>query len=119
MNELLGKVLEQDKTQKWFFIASGVVFSGLAAYMFYVYQGIPTQLETMWFGICTYIAAGWAKGINKVEELLQRDLDGDGDIGVDNPVSANNAHTEIAYTAPVQEVMAIDPENDPAKYNLH
>lgn len=108
MNELLGKVLEQDKTQKWFFIASGVVFSGLAAYMFYVYQGIPTQLETMWFGICTYIAAGWTKGINKVEELLNRDLDGDGDIGVDNP-------------APIaaQEVMAIDPENDPAKYNLH
>lgn len=119
MNELLGKVLEQDKTQKWFFIASGVVFSGLAAYMFYVYQGIPTQLETMWFGICTYIAAGWAKGINKVEELLNRDLDGDGDIGVDNPAPTIEQSSVVAQVTPVQEVMAIDPENDPAKYNLH
>lgn len=118
MNDTVSKILAQDKPQKWFFIIAGTVFSGLAAYLFLFRSGIPAQLEQMWFAVMAFIAAGFAKGVNTAEKVLNKDLDGDGDIGVDNPVSANNAHTEIAYTAPIQEVIEIDPENDPSKYNL-
>lgn len=108
--DILTKVLEQDKSQKWFFIAAGVVFSGLAAYLFYTYQSIPGQLEQMWFGLCSFIAAGWAKGINQAEKLLNKDLDGDGDIGVENQT--------ITATATVASVEVSDPESDPTKYTV-
>lgn len=104
MNETIGKILEQDSHQKWFFIAAGVIFSGLAAYLFYKFQGIPSQLETMWFGICTYIAAGWSKGINQAEKLLNRDLDGDGDIGVDNTPAGTTTPVASAVTSAVAQV---------------
>lgn len=104
MNETVTKILQQDNHQKWFFIISGAVFSGLAAYLFYVYQGIPTQLETMWFGLCTYIAAGWAKGVDKAEELLKRDLDGDGTIGSSTTTATETPKNEIVSLNTIPQV---------------
>lgn len=119
MNDIVGKVLEQDKSQKWFFIVTGVIFGGLATYLFIRFQAIPNQLETMWLSACGFIAAGFAKGVNKVEQLTGKDLDGDGDIGVD---SQSTQPIQTAQAAPVQEVAKVvsyaDAESDPSKYNL-
>ena len=66
-----------------------------------------------------FIAAGFSKGINKAEQLLNKDLDGDGDIGVDNPIAPTIEQSSVvAQVTPVQEVIEIDPEDDPSKYNL-
>jgi hypothetical protein len=71
-----------------------------------------------------FIAAGFAKGVNTVEKIMNKDLDGDGDIGVDNAKDINVPTIPaveapvVAQTAPVQEVIEIDPEDDPSKYNL-
>ena len=118
MNDTLTKILAQDKSQKWFFIIAGTVFSGLAAYLFLFRSGIPAQLEQMWFAVMAFIAAGFSKGINKAEQLMNKDLDGDGDIGVDNAIEPTPVSAIIAHTDPVQEVIEIDPESDPSKYNL-
>ena len=115
MNDTLTKILAQDKSQKWFFIIAGTVFSGLAAYLFLFRSGIPAQLEQMWFAVMAFIAAGFSKGINKAEQLMNKDLDGDGDIGIDNAIEPTQT---VAQVAPVQEVIEIDPESDPSKYNL-
>ena len=115
MNDTVNKILAQDRSQKWFFIISGTVFSGLAVYLFLYQSGIPAQLEQMWFVVMGFIAAGFTKGVNAVEKVINKDLDGDGDIGVDNSPAPN---IETAQVIPVQEVMAVDPENDPTKYNL-
>lgn len=88
------KILQQDKHQKWFFIVVGTVFSGLVAYLFLKYQTIPNQLEAMWFGACTYIAAAYSKAINQAEKLSGKDLDGDGDIGVENAGASTQAAAE-------------------------
>lgn len=124
MNDTVSKILAQDRSQKWFFIIAGTVFSGLAAYLFLFRSGIPAQLEQMWFAVMAFIAAGFAKGVNTVEKILNKDLDGDGDIGVDNAKDINVPTIPaveapvVAQTAPVQEVIEIDPEDDPSKYNL-
>lgn len=124
MNDIVGKVLEQDKAQKWHFIGTGVVLTGLIAFLFYIKRDEPTwqlpaQLETMWFGAMTYIAAAYSKAINKVEQVLNKDLDGDGDIGVDNQ---STQAIQTAQASPVQEVAKVvsyaDAESDPSKYNL-
>lgn len=116
MNETLTKILEQDKSQKWFFIVTGTIFGALAAYLFLFNKQIPDQLQTMWLTVCGFIAAGWSKGINKVEQMLNKDLDGDGDIGADNAVTtatpaaaiqASPAITEAVQDGPVaQETVA-------------
>ena len=109
MNDTLEKVLAQDKSQKWFFIIAGTVFSGLAAYLFLFRSGIPTQLEQMWFAVMAFIAAGFAKGVNTAEKIMNKDLDGDGDIGVDNPIAPTIEQSSVvAQVTPVQEVIEIE-----------
>lgn len=119
MNDTVSKILSQDRSQKWFFIIAGTVFSGLAAYLFLFRSGIPAQLEQMWFAVMAFIAAGFAKGVNTVEKIMNKDFDGDGDIGVDNPIAPTIEQSSVvAQVTPVQEVIEIDPEDDPSKYNL-
>jgi hypothetical protein len=117
MNDTVSKILSQDRSQKWFFIIAGTVFSGLAAYLFLFRSGIPAQLEQMWFAVMAFIAAGFAKGVNTVEKIMNKDLDGDGDIGVDNAPAPTIPAVEAPAVAQM-EVIEIDPENDPGKYNL-
>lgn len=119
MNDTVSKILAQDRSQKWFFIIAGTVFSGLAAYLFLFRSGIPAQLEQMWFAVMAFIAAGFAKGVNTVEKIMNKDLDGDGDIGVDNPIAPTIEQSSVvAQVTPGQGVIEIDPEDDPSKYNL-
>jgi len=50
---------------------------------------------------------------------MNKDLDGDGDIGVDNPIAPTIEQSSVvAQVTPVQEVIAYDAESDPTKYNL-
>jgi len=57
--------------------------------------------------------------VNTVEKVMNKDLDGDGDIGVDNPIAPTIEQSSVvAQVTPVQEVIEIDPEDDPSKYNL-
>lgn len=124
MNETVNKILEQDKSQKWFFIITGTIFGALAAYLFLFNKAIPDQLQTMWLTVCGFIAAGWAKGINKAEQVLNKDIDGDGDIGIDNTITETTQAAQTVQTpvqiaaAPVQEVSYLDAESDPSTYNI-
>jgi len=69
----------------------------------------------MWFALMAFIAAGFAKGVNTAERIFNRDLDGDGDIGIDNPVTPTEPAAFVAQ-APVEEV--IDPECDASTYRI-
>lgn len=74
--------------------------------MFLFRQDIPDKLMSMTMSIWGFLWAGIAKGKNKLESLLNKDLDGDGVVGGDTDVNttevanvvANNTATEVPIT---------------------
>jgi len=84
-------VFTQNKIQLYFFLGIGIAFSLLVLWMFLFRQDIPEKLMQMTLAVWGMLWAGIAKGINKIETLLNRDLNGDGVIGGDvdstNPIN--------------------------------
>ena len=107
--DILGKLLEQDRSQKYFFITAGTVFSGLVVYLFVLNGAIPNQLEQMWIALCTYIAAGYSKLVGKAETVTNKDLNGDGVIG--------EGSAQVQQVAQV-EVTPHDAECDASTYTV-
>ena len=128
MNEIAGKLLTRNRGVSIFLYALGTALSVIMCWGFVlsIQQGLgykeaiiamPGQLQAAWFAIIGLICGGHEEEVNKVEKMLGKDLDGDGDIGgMNTPVPTETVQT--AQIEPKQEVTTQDAENDASTYNI-
>lgn len=123
MADNISKLLTQSPVTKWFFIAAGTFFTAIAGWGFIVdilnglnpgnaLQSIPSDLKTLCLSIYAFIAAGFEKSIDKMEQALNKDLDGDGDIGgvvIPVPTSQPIVNIPVVESIPVITPVAETP----------
>lgn len=86
-------VFTQNKVQLYFFLGIGIAFSLLVLWMFLFRQDIPEKLMQMTLAVWGMLWAGIAKGVSKIETLLNKDINGDGVIGENTNSSTNSTNS--------------------------
>jgi len=105
-------IFTQNKVQLFFFLGIGIAFSLLVLWMFLFRQDIPDKLMQMTLAVWSMLWAGIAKGIGKIETLINKDLNGDGVIGASvnsaNSVDLNDLTTQSNNTTEVANVVVAE-----------
>jgi len=106
-------IFSQNKAQLYFFLGIGIIFSGLTIWMFLFRQDIPDKLMNMTMSIWGFLWAGIAKGKDKLETLLNKDLDGDGSIGASSDsTTTNQVETSVPETV-IESTTKSETESEP------
>lgn len=108
-------VFTQNKVQLYFFLGIGIAFSLLVLWMFLFRQDIPEKLMQMTLAVWGMLWAGIAKGVSKIETLLNKDINGDGVIG-ENTNSSTNSTNSISSL--MNSIKSINQNNNSAENTL-
>jgi len=81
MNNTLMELIGVDPATKWVLRIIAVAFSALCIWMFLFRNGLPEGLGAMTSGIWGTVCLTAEKSKNKIETLLNKDIDGNGKIG--------------------------------------
>ena len=120
MTDNISKLLTQSPITRWFFIIAGTFFTAIAGWGFIMdilnglnpgnaLQSIPSDLKTMCLSLYAFIAAGFEKSVDKIEQTLNKDLDGDGDIG---GVTTINSTNPISPTSTISSTINSNQNNN-------
>lgn len=110
MQETIREVLAVDAGTKWTFRIIAVAFSALCIWMYLYRNGLPDGLAAMTTGAWASAIATIQKAKDRVEVLINKDIDGDGKIGENTaqptPVTAQviaepTSATTVTETGPI------------------